>query len=132
MKELSEQIEIFLCDLFNLKRLNVTYDAYDPIFKETIEIKAASRFIWDSGSKRTGRFWFNRLQHEFLKDTVDPHYLFCVYDTNGKISILGLKKVSWKAIDKKLNFENSDFDQLTISKVFRMSDLRPQFTIEEI
>lgn len=132
MKDLWEDLEIFLCDLFDLKRINDFHDAYDNKLNEAIEIKLASRYVIDDdikGTKRSGRFQFRKTQHNKLSKLDNPQYLFCVYHLNGYVEILGIKKVPWNVIDQQIDFSSSDWVKFPIKKVFRVSELKPVFTI---
>lgn len=128
IKDLSEEIEIFLCDLLNLERRNNWIDAFDTKLNESIEFKLASRFIIDkscSGGKRSGRFVLKEDQHNNLKHEKNPHYVFCVYSLNGQIEILGIKKLPWVKVDELIDFQYYYSCQLTISKIFNLNRLRP-------
>jgi len=137
-KAISEEIEKFLCRLYNLERrpYNDTYDSKDLIFKKTIEIKAAKIYVSDpsrTNNKRCGRFFFYQQNHVKLGGEINPYYLFCVYnDVNGYIEIYGIKEVSWDYVDRlvKPQFNGKGYTQLSISRIFDVGKLKPVLKIE--
>ncbi len=125
-KEVSELIEYVICDLFNLRRVNGFYDAEDAKFAKTIEIKAASRYVLESGKKRSGRFFFYRENHTKLGLKPNPHYLFVVYTIqNGEIWLTGIKELEWQKVHPMLNFYSENIANLGIGRIFNVSNLKP-------